>query len=72
MGMPAAFDGGRADFSGMTAEERLMIGAVLHKAFLKVDEAGTEAAAATVVMMVKGAIPRDPVEADVPALGRDA
>jgi serpin B len=54
MGMPAAFDGRLADFSGITDEKPLFIGAVLHKAFVAVDEAGTEAAAATVVMMRAG------------------
>ncbi|MFC1911269.1 serpin family protein [Chloroflexota bacterium] len=50
MGMPAAFSGG-ADFSGMTGSRELYIRAVLHKAFVSVDEAGTEAAAATAVAM---------------------
>jgi serpin B len=70
MGMPDAFDGGKADFSEMTDAERLYIGAVLHKAFVAVDEAGTEAAAATVVMMRKGGAPGVPVEfrADHPFL----
>ena len=62
MGMPASFDAKKADFSGMTTEQPLYIGAVLHKAFVAVDEAGTEAAAATVVMMMKGGRPADPVE----------
>ncbi|MGE0708983.1 MAG: serpin family protein [Planctomycetota bacterium] len=57
MGMRRAFSG-QADFSGMSTEERLFIGVVLHKAFVAVDEKGTEAAAATVVMMEKGAAPR--------------
>lgn len=57
MGMPLAFNAGKADFSGMTAEEPLFIGAVLHKAFVAVDEEGTEAAAATVVMMRAGSMP---------------
>jgi len=61
MGMPDAFDGKKADFTGMTDERPLFVGAVLHKAFVKVDEAGTEAAAATVVMMMKGGMPPDPV-----------
>ncbi|MBL8132497.1 MAG: serpin family protein [Anaerolineae bacterium] len=54
MGMTLPFTGD-ADFSGMidTARtaERLAISDVLHKAFISVDEHGTEAAAATVVMM---------------------
>ncbi len=57
MGMPLAFDGDKADFSGMTDAEKLWIGAVLHKAFVAVDEEGTEAAAATVVMMLGRAAP---------------
>jgi serpin B len=46
MGMPAAFDSG-ADFSGMTGRRGLAISAVLHKAYVDVNEEGTEAAAAT-------------------------
>lgn len=57
MGMPAAFDPERADFSGMTDEEKLFIADVLHKAFVAVDEEGTEAAAATAVMMAATAAP---------------
>jgi serpin B len=72
MGMPLAFDPSKADFSGMTGEEPLFIGAVLHKAFVAVDEAGTEAAAATVVMMMAGSAPRPelpkPFVADHPFL----
>lgn len=61
MGMPNAFSAKLAQFGGMTAEEPLFIGAVLHKAFVGVDEEGTEAAAATVVLMRAGsAPPRDP------------
>jgi serpin B len=58
MGMPTAFDAQRADFSGMTTKVPLFIGAVLHKAFVAVDEKGTEAAAATVVLMAAGGVPR--------------
>jgi serpin B len=49
MGMPTAF-GDAADFTGMG--EDLKIEDVFHKAFVRVDEQGTEAAAATAVVMV--------------------
>jgi serpin B len=58
MGMPLAFSGG-ADFSGMTGNRALFIDDVLHKAFVAVDEEGTEAAAATAVIM-REAAPRQP------------
>jgi serpin B len=51
MGMTDAFDPDRADFSGMTGKRDLYIDAALHKAFVAVDEKGTEAAAATAVIM---------------------
>jgi serpin B len=46
LGMPSAF-GGSADFSGMTGSPGLFIDTVQHEAFIEVDEAGTEAHAAT-------------------------
>jgi serpin B len=64
LGMPDAFTGA-ADFSGMTGDRELFIGEVVHKAFVSVDEAGTEAAAATAVMMELAAIPEEPVEVTV-------
>lgn len=55
MGMPIAFDRKRADFSGMAdlaaSGERLFVDDVYHDTFVAVDETGTEAAAATGVVV---------------------
>jgi serpin B len=62
MGMTDAFSGA-ADFSGMTEVESLFIDDVLHKTYVSVDEKGTEAAAATAVMMAGSAPnPYSPVD----------
>jgi serpin B len=50
LGMPIAFSD-QADFSGMTGNQDLTIADVVHKAYVAVDEQGTEAAAATGVVM---------------------
>lgn len=50
LGVAALFDTDRADLSGMTEAERLAVGAVIHEAFVDVNEEGTEAAAATAVI----------------------
>ena len=61
MGMPEAFSD-RADFSGMTGTKDLKISKVIHKAFVEVNETGTEAAAATAVVMRVKSMPVAPPE----------
>jgi serpin B len=69
MGMPDAFVEGKADFSGMNGNRNLFIDAVVHKAFVDVNEEGTEAAAATGVEVAEGISKPPPVfRADHPFL----
>jgi len=58
--MPSAFSA-EADFSGMTGNRDLFISAVIHQAFAEVNEEGTEAAAATAVVMLESAAIMSPV-----------
>lgn len=51
MGIPLAFSP-QADFSGMSSAEHFHIDEVIHKAFVRIDEEGTEAAAATAIVLL--------------------
>lgn len=67
LGLGPAF-GDAADFSGMTTSEPLHISSVVHEAVIKTDEAGTEAAAATAVVMDGRSAVVDTVTVDRPFL----
>jgi serpin B len=64
LGMGVAFTPD-ADFSGMDGDHDLLIQDVLHKAFVSVDEAGTEAAAASAVIVGITAIPAQPTQVTI-------
>nr|XP_056710841.1 serpin B6-like [Euleptes europaea] len=69
MGMAEAFDPGKANFSGMSSSNDLVLSEVVHKSFIEVNEEGTEAAAATAaVMMLRCALIVPRFTADHPFL----
>lgn len=57
LGMRDAFSEGDADFSGITTAKPFFVQAILHKAYVNVDEKGTEAVAASSGMLTDGDIP---------------
>jgi len=59
LGMAQAFQPGTADFSGMTGRRDFWISSAIHKAFIDVNEEGTEAAAATAIVMRSMAMARE-------------
>ncbi len=69
LGMKSAFDAETADFSAMSEDKDLFISAVMHEAYVDVNEQGTEAAAATGVAMGVTAMP--PVKKPVPVFRAD-
>lgn len=68
--MKDAFLAGKANFAGVDGRsDRLFLGGVIHKAFVDVNEEGTEAAAATAIGMMAGIPPKPPeFRADHPFL----
>ena len=53
VGLKSAFTN-EADFTGITKEQPLWLGQVLHKTWIELDEEKTEAAAATTITMIRG------------------
>ncbi|NXL95606.1 SPB10 protein, partial [Alectura lathami] len=68
MGIQNAFDPVQADFTGMSEKKDLFISKVIHKAFMEVNEEGTEAAAATGVLVTRSRTPAVTFKADHPFL----
>ncbi|XP_010151781.1 PREDICTED: heterochromatin-associated protein MENT-like isoform X2 [Eurypyga helias] len=68
MGIQNAFDPVQADFTGMSAKKDLFISKIIHKAFVEINEEGTEAAAATGVLVLRSKAPTMTFKADHPFL----
>jgi serpin B len=62
LGMTDAFDREHADFSGINGKKDLAITAVVHKAFVEIDEKGTEASAATAVVISSRGLSEKPID----------
>ncbi|KAI5609882.1 serpin peptidase inhibitor, clade B (ovalbumin), member 1 [Silurus asotus] len=59
MGMSSLFDPNAADLTGISSQGGLFVSSVTHKAFVEVNEEGTEAAAATTLGLVECGLPRE-------------
>jgi len=59
MGMPLAFDDAKADFSSITKSERLYVQRAFHKAYVLVNEEGTQAAAASIFLGAPVSLPQE-------------
>lgn len=68
MGMADVFCGPKADLSGMNGERGLFLSTVVHKAFVEVNEEGTEAAAATAGLVAFCMLREEHFTADHPFL----
>ncbi|NXN95721.1 SPB10 protein, partial [Rhinopomastus cyanomelas] len=68
MGLQYAFDPTQADFTGMSVKKELCLSKVIHKAFVEVNEEGTEAAAATGILVMRSKPPTMTFKANHPFL----
>ncbi|KAF5908469.1 leukocyte elastase inhibitor-like [Clarias magur] len=71
MGMSSLFQADAADLTGMSSQEKLFVSSVAHKSFVVVNEVGTEAAAATTIIMRTDSLilgPKKEFRADHPFL----
>ncbi len=59
LGMPSAFDENNADFTSITKSEQLYVQQALHKAYILVNEEGTEAAAFSISFMAPASLPQE-------------
>lgn len=68
MGLLDVFDSGKADLSGMSGARDLFLSKIVHKAFVEVNEEGTEAAAATAGIAMLCMVMEEDFNADHPFL----
>ncbi len=62
LGMRDAFDQNRADLSGISGSRDLYVTDLIHQSVIEVDEAGTEAAAATAAVIAERSLPPEPIQ----------